>query len=99
MSCCRSNGLPTNACAPRVAGLRDGVALELEIDAHELAHLLVVIDEKDKRTGPRTAARAGAVEERLEVGAAVPTVPAGGVERRHPALVGPLSDRALGNPE
>ena len=161
ISCCRSNGLPTNACAPldaacacacsstwplnmttgiapapycswiaaqhlpavdvrhhhveqdevglrlldrgealvRAAGLAHGVALELEVDADELAHLLVVVDEQDERARLRPAAGAGAVEERLEVGAAVAAVAAGRVEGRHAALVRPLADRALGDAE
>ena len=81
------------------AGLADGVALELEVHADELAHLLVVVDEQDERAGLRPAARAGAVEERLEVGAPVAPVAARRVERGHAALVGPLADRALGDAE
>ena len=81
------------------AGLADGVALELEVDADELAHLVVVVDEQDERAGLRRAARAGAVEERLEVGAAVAAVAAGRVEGGHAALVGPFADRALRDAE
>ena len=78
--------------APRLA---HDVALDLEVDADELAHLLVVVDEQDERAGFRPAAGPGPVDEGLEVGAAVPAVAARGVEGGYPPLVGPLADRAL----
>src|SRR5207253_2061785 len=76
-------------------GLAHGVALELEVDADELAHPLVVVDEEDERAGPTLPSRSRAVEEVLQVEAAVAPVPAGGVEGRDAALVGPLANRAL----
>src|SRR4051794_18139767 len=83
----------------RTSGFAYEVTLELEIDAHELAHLLVVVDEQDERTGLRLTARTGSVEEDLEVGPAVPAVSSRCVEGGHLALVGPLSNGALGHAE
>ena len=78
--------------------LADRVALHLEVDAHELAQARVVVDDEHERARP-LAAGAGAVEEQLEVAAAVAAVAARRVERRHAALVGPLADRRLGDAE
>ena len=83
----------------RAACLTHRVALELEIHPHELADLVVVVDEQDERARLRAPARSRTVEERLQVGAPVATVTARGVEGRHPALIRPFANRALGNPE
>src|SRR5439155_3417813 len=78
----------------RVRRLADGIALHLEVDPHDFADLRVVVDEQHERaarrlSGPRT------LEEGLEVTALVPAMPAGGVEGRDAADVGPFPDRAL----
>src|SRR5205814_6444433 len=78
--------------------LADGVALHLEVDADDLAHLRVVVDEQDEGTA-RGLAGTRALEERLEVGALVAAVPARRIEGRHAAHVGPLADGALGDAE
>src|SRR5204862_4305731 len=83
----------------RACRLADGVALELEVDAHELADGVVVVDEEDEWPGLRVTARAGAVEERLEVRPPVPAVAARCVERGHAAVVRPFPNRALGDAE
>src|SRR5262245_42888930 len=82
-----------------VAGLEHRIALELQARAHVLAHVLVVVDDEHGRACLLACARPGALEEPVEVGSTVPAVPARRVEGRHPTLVGPLSDRALGNAE
>ena len=79
------------------------VALGLEIDADVLAQPRVVVDDQDERSadvaGAGAPPRPGAVEELVEVGAAVATVAAGRVEGRDAAEVGPLAHRALRDAE
>ena len=84
-----------------VAGLADRVALHLEVDAHVLAHPLVVVDDQDDRPSAAAAGRArtGAIEEAVEVAPLVAAVAARRVKGRHAPLVGPLADRALGDAE
>src|SRR5439155_23142831 len=81
-----------------VAGLADGVALHLEIDAHGLPDLRFVIDDQDEGP-PGRLAGARSLEERLQVTALVTPVPPRRVERRDAAEIGPLPDGALGNAE
>ena len=83
----------------RAACLAHRVALHLEVDADVFAHPRVVVDDQHQRTLLGRAARAGTVEEVVEICAAVATVPTGGVEGGHTALVRPLADRALGDAE
>src|SRR5256886_15418589 len=79
------------------AGLAHRVALHLEVDAHVLTHSLVVVDDQDERALLHRAARAGAVEEVVEVGPAIAAMPARRIERGPSALIGPLPNRALGD--
>jgi len=79
--------------------LPDGVALGLEMDAHVLSQRRVVVDDQDERAGPRLAAGARPLEERVEVAAPVPAVAARRVEGGHAAEVRPLADRALRDAE
>jgi len=81
-------------------GFADDVAVHLEVDADELAQLLVVVDDEDERSLGglrRPSARAG--EKRVEVRAAEAAVASGGVEGRQASAVRPFADRALGDAE
>jgi hypothetical protein len=74
------------------------VALSLELQADELPHVVVVVDEKDGRAR-LLAAGAGPGEKRLEIAAPEAPVASRGVESGHAALIGPLANRALGDAE
>ena len=81
-----------------VGRLAHRVALHLEVDANDLAHLVVVVDDEHHRAARRLS-RAGTLEECVEVAAPVAAVPTGRVEGRNAAEIGPLADRALRDPE
>src|SRR5205085_4333621 len=81
-----------------VARLDHRVALDLQVDPHDLADLRIVVDDEDERPARRLP-RARAFEERVEVSAPVSAMPSGRVERRHAPEVGPLADRALRDAE
>ena len=78
---------PRRPCSPRARGSRA-----------RTRGPRVVVDDEDERAGRRSA-RARAVDEQLEVAAPEAAVAARRVERGHPALVGPLADRRLGDAE
>src|SRR5262249_24868128 len=82
----------------RALGLADRVAGRLEVDANELAHPRVVVDDEYDRACVLPA-RARAPDERLEVAAPVASVAARRVERRHAAEIRPLADRGLRDAE
>ena len=82
-------------CVGRFA---DRVALHLEVDAHHLADLGIVVDEQNKRAARRLA-RPRPLEERLEVAALVAPVAAGRIESRNPPEIRPFADRALRDAE
>ncbi len=82
------------------AGLADDIAVHLEVDAHELAQLLVVVDDQDERFlagSGRPAARSR--EKRVQVCAAKAAVPSWCVEGGQAPAVRPFTDRALGDAE
>src|SRR5207253_10610061 len=81
-----------------VCSFADGVALHLQIDANELPHLRVVVDQQDERAAGGLA-RTRPVEKSLQVASLVAAMATRRVESRHPPEVGPLPDRALSNPE
>src|SRR5262249_35001428 len=81
------------------AGLQHWVAAGRGDRAHVLAHALGVVDDEHRRPRSLASARARALEELVEVGAAITAVAAGCVEGGDAALVGPLANRALGDAE
>src|SRR5262249_17944470 len=69
-----------------------------EVDAHVLAQARVVVDDEHERAA-RPSRGARAVDEELEVTAAVAPGPSGGVEGGGAPLIRPLPDRRLGDAE
>ena len=80
----------------RVAGLAHRVALHFEVDAHVLAHSLVVVDDQDERPLLRRAAGPRAVEEVVEVRPPIAPMPARRVKRGHSAVIGSTSESCSG---
>ena len=80
-------------------GLADRVAGRLEAHPQELAQPRIVVDDQDERPATVAAARAGAVDEGLEVLEPESPVTSGRVEGTHPAVVRPLADRRLRHAE
>src|SRR5262249_26316258 len=79
-------------------GFAYGVALDLEVHPHVLAQTGVIVDDEHERPAG-LARRPGAVDEELEVAPSVAPVATRRVEGRDPALVRPLADRRLCDPE
>ena len=96
----RSGGSSLQGGEPlfRAPGLTDDEAVQLEVGPHELSEGFVIVDDEHAvdRLGGRTP-RFG--QKRVEVVAAEPPVPPGGVESRQAAAVGPFPDRALRDAE
>ncbi len=82
-----------------IGRLADPVALGLERAAQVGARAGVGRDDEHRGAAPRPARRAEALEEGVEVGPPEAAMAAGGVEGRHPALVGPAPEGALGDAE
>jgi hypothetical protein len=84
-----------------VPGFPHRVSVHLEIDANEFPDPRVVVDDQDERGSADLRARPapGAGDEGVEVTSAIPSMPAGRVERRQAALIRPLPDRALRHAE
>ena len=98
----RSGGSPSSAAQALLGrrGLAHDHAVELEVDADELAQARIVVDDQDDGVAARPRARAVALDERVEVGAHEPAMAARRVEHRRagrcPSRPAPCSARCPG---